>query len=1554
MKLKITLLLNLLFLNQILFAQVKPDPTFNVGYGANILIRKSVELPNKDVIVVGEFTTFNTISKNRLVKLKANGDIDATFNVGTGANKMISDVCVQSDGKIIIVGDFTSYNGVTIKGIARLNTDGSLDNSFKTNLGTGIDGTVYAAALQANGQIVVGGVFFSINGSGAQNLGRINADGTVDATFQCAPGAQGTVYDIEVLTDQTILIGGAFSTYASNPGTQSKLAKLNSDGTLNTAFANNLGSGFNNDVYAIKIQSDGKILIGGSFTRFNNANHNRLVRLLNSGLVDLSFSIGSGADQVIFTVNQQANGKILAGGDFITFNGNNCKRLVQLNDNGSVDTGFNIGSGFSIGIVKHINVLSDNKMLLVGNFTSFNGVAHDRILRLLPNCAGPATVTETKTACGSYVWRNGFTYTTSTNTATHTVTGVAAGGCDSIYTLNVTIYPNLNAGAIQATGESICASGDPSSIGNKTLASGGDGNYTYQWYSSTNSFIYTPISGATSSSYDPPAGLTEKTWFMRQVDDGFCSASLSDLNKRSTGRWIVDVKATSTVGAASSTPTVCINTAITPITHLITNATGIGTATGLPSGVTASFATNTITISGTPTASGTFSYNIPLTGGCGTASATGTITVTPTNTVGTASSTPTLCENSTLTAITHATTGVTGIGNVTGLPTGVQATLASNTLTISGTPSTSGTFNYSIALIGGCGNLNATGTMVVNPLPSKPTLTPTGGITALCVPATLTITSDATTGNQWYQDGTIITGATNASYTATVSGSYTVMVTTSGCSSDISDPVVFTLNVSDATPTIKHVKPLTFCDGKSVKLHTSSTADIQWFKDGNPLPGEIQSFYIASTQGSYTVKVTNSSGCVSGQSAPAVVIVDPLNTVSTASATPTVCIQSAITDITHTTSGVTGFGTPSGLPAGITVSFASNTLTLSGTPTESGTFNYTIPLTGGCGLIDATGTITVSPLNTIATASATPTVCIGTAMTAITHASTSATGIGSATGLPTGVTASFASNTLTVSGTPSASGTFNYSIPLTGGCGNVTATGTITVAPTNTVSAASDAPTICVNTALSDITHSTTGATGIGSATDLPAGVTAAFASNTITISGTPTTSGTFNYSIPLTGGCGVANATGSIIVNAINTAAGASSTPTLCNNTALIDITHATSGASGIGTATNLPTGLTADFAADVITISGTPSVSGTFNYSIPLTGGCGTVSATGTITVTPTNSVSMPSAIETICINTTLVDITHTTTGALAIGTPSGFPAGLTIDYTSNVITISGTPTETGMFDYTIPLTGGCGTLNATGIISVVADNTVSAASATPTLCTNTLMTDVTHTTTGVIGVGSATGLPAGLSVNYTTDLITISGTPTESGTFNYSIPLTGGCGSISATGTITVNTVTDPTGQAVQNFNNAGKTIADLVVTGTNITWYANSSDALAFTNSLATSTAVVDGDKYYAVATENNCNSQPLEVTVAITTNVELGSIHDLKIFPNPTEDLLNVQLNRRLNNVNVNVYDAQMQLVKTFNYVSTELIQFNVEGENGLYYALINSDEKNYHFKFIKR
>jgi gliding motility-associated-like protein len=864
-----------------------------------------------------------------------------------------------------------------------------------------------------------------------------------------------------------------------------------------------------------------------------------------------------------------------------------------------------------------------------------------------------------------------------------------------------------------------------------TLTGGPNGMTTYSW---------TGPNGFTSLSQSPTVSASATAAMAGVYTLTVINASGCTVQANTN----VVITPLNTVSAPSSTPTLCINTLMTSITHTTTGATGIGVAAGLPAGVTAAFATNTITISGTPTASGIFNYTIPLTGGCGSVSATGTITVTADNTVSAPSSTPTLCINTVLTNITHTTTGATGIGAATGLPGGVTASFAANTITISGTPTASGIFNYTIPLTGGCGSVNATGTITVT---AANTVTAPSSTPTLCINTVLTNITHTTTGATGIGAATGLPAGVTAAFAANT-------ITISG------------------TPT-------------------------------------------ASGIFNYTIPLTGGCGSVN---ATGTITVTAANTITAPSSTPTLCINTVLTNITHTTTGATGIGVAAGLPAGVTAAFAANTITISGTPTASGIFNYTIPLTGGCGSVNATGTITVTAANTVTAPSSTPTLCINTVLTNITHTTTGATGIGVAAGLPAGVTASFAANTITISGTPTASGIFNYTIPLTGGCGSVNATGTITVTAANSVGAPSSTPTLCINTLMTNITHATTGATGIGVAAGLPAGVTASWAANTITISGTPTASGIFNYTIPLTGGCGSVNATGTITVTAANTVTAPSSTPTLCINTVLTNITHTTTGATGIGVAAGLPAGVTAAFAANTITISGTPTASGIFNYTIPLTGGCGSVNATGTITVTADNTVSAPSSTPTLCINTVLTNITHTTTGATGIGVAAGLPAGVTAAFAANTITISGTPTASGIFNYTIPLTGGCGSVNATGTITVTAANTVGAPSSTPTLCINTLMTNITHATTGATGIGVAAGLPAGVTASWAANTITISGTPTASGIFNYTIPLTGGCGSVNATGTITVNSgfTTSTTVTNVLCFG--GNTGAiDLTVTG-----------------------------------------------------------------------------------------------------------------------------------------
>jgi hypothetical protein len=183
--------------------------------------------------------------------------------------------------------------------------------------------------------------------------------------------------------------------------------------------------------------------------------------------------------------------------------------------------------------------------------------------------------------------------------------------------------------------------------------------------------------------------------------------------------------------------------------------------------------------------------------------------------------------------------------------------------------------NYTVIVTAaGCPSAPSTATTVtVNPIPATPTITP-GGPTTFCAGGSVTLTSSSASGNQWYLNGNPIGGATNQAYAATASGSYTVVVTLSGCSSPASSATAVTVNPIPATPTITPAGPTTFCTGGSVTLSSSSATGNQWSLNGVPIGGATNQTYLAAVAGDYTVTVTT-SGCSSAASATTTVTINP-------------------------------------------------------------------------------------------------------------------------------------------------------------------------------------------------------------------------------------------------------------------------------------------------------------------------------------------------------------------------------------------------------------------------------------------------------------------------------------------------------------------------------------------------------------------------------------------------------------------------------------------------------------------------------------------------------
>ena len=355
------------------------DTTFlSSGVGANGDVSALFVQSDGKIFICGDFTTVNGTARNRIARLNSDGTLDFTFlATGSGANFAVNAAAIQSDGKIVIGGRFTTINGTTRNHIARLNADGTLDTSFLA-AGSGVNGEVFSLALQSDGKTVFGGFFTSVNGTARNGIARLNSDGTNDASFQAAgSGVNNSVFAVAIQSDGRVLIGGLFTNV--NGAERNGAARLNPDGNLDMSFLAT-GSGANAPLYTIALQSDGKIVIGGAFTNFSGTARDGIERLNANGSVDTSFLVsGSGANSTVRCLALQSDGKVLLGGAFTSVNGAVRTGIARLDDTGNLD---NAGTGVARNDVTAVVVQSDGKIVIGGTFTSFNGTARNRIARL--------------------------------------------------------------------------------------------------------------------------------------------------------------------------------------------------------------------------------------------------------------------------------------------------------------------------------------------------------------------------------------------------------------------------------------------------------------------------------------------------------------------------------------------------------------------------------------------------------------------------------------------------------------------------------------------------------------------------------------------------------------------------------------------------------------------------------------------------------------------------------------------------------------------------------------------------------------------------------------------------------------------------------------------------------------------------------------------------------------------------------------------------------------------------------------------------------------------
>ncbi len=356
------------------------------------------------------------------------GDVDFSFVGRVSLYDGVYAVAVQGDGKVIIGGNFTTVNGAARRGIARFNSDGTLDTSFGNGLG-GVDFLVEAIAVQSDGKVVIVGFFFLVNGTAQYHIARLNSDGTLDASFgNGLPELNESIRDVVVQSNGKVLIGGGFTTV--NGTTRGCIARLNSDGMLDTSFGNEL-AGADGRVYAIAVQSDGKVVIGGHFITVNGTARAGIARLNSDGTLDTSFGNGlAGVDGSVYGLAVQSDGKVIIGGAFGTVNGVERRGIARLNSDGTLDTSFGNGLAGPDGSINAVVVQSDGKVLLGGNFTAVNGAARGYVARLL-SAALPDIAVAQGGALTDGVGSVGFgTVNTGSNSAALTFTITNPGAAD--------------------------------------------------------------------------------------------------------------------------------------------------------------------------------------------------------------------------------------------------------------------------------------------------------------------------------------------------------------------------------------------------------------------------------------------------------------------------------------------------------------------------------------------------------------------------------------------------------------------------------------------------------------------------------------------------------------------------------------------------------------------------------------------------------------------------------------------------------------------------------------------------------------------------------------------------------------------------------------------------------------------------------------------------------------------------------------------------------------------------------------------------------------------
>ena len=332
--------------------------------------------PDGKIVIGGDFTTVSpnggaAVARNRIARFNPDGTLDTAFN--PNASGIVLAIVVQSDGKILAGGVFTSIGGQTRHRIARLDATTGLPDSFNPGAAGSIFDEVRAIAVQPDGKILVGGVFANMGGQPRNRIARLDATTGLADSFD--PNANDAVYSIAVQSDGKILAGGAFTSIGGQ--TRNQIARLDATTGLADSFNPGAAGAVSDAVRAIAVQPDGKILACGVFSSIGGQTRNNIVRLNPDGALDTAFN--PNANAILFAIAVQADGKILAGGTFTNIGGQARNQIARLDATTGLADSFNPNPNNG---VYSIAVQSSGKILAGGTFTNIGGATRNRIAGL--------------------------------------------------------------------------------------------------------------------------------------------------------------------------------------------------------------------------------------------------------------------------------------------------------------------------------------------------------------------------------------------------------------------------------------------------------------------------------------------------------------------------------------------------------------------------------------------------------------------------------------------------------------------------------------------------------------------------------------------------------------------------------------------------------------------------------------------------------------------------------------------------------------------------------------------------------------------------------------------------------------------------------------------------------------------------------------------------------------------------------------------------------------------------------------------------------------------